>query len=317
MVSTAVSRRGFLRPMGLYYGRVRNAAGLLGPAPQSSTMTSTASMPPAYETWLLRSAVPRELADHAYRELRSGRVWGVLVSGRMGSGKDRCVSSLAANAPPSRSPLVVLRFSDPVRSMVNRLVADRQSATDVPVAPSLAVPLTNDERARVQSEAATEIRAMAYAGENSASRSPHARAALQKVGALMQSLRPGWQAAEVFARSIGAYTKGSPVVCADARLPVEVEAASAAGMLTVRLEAPKQVRIDRMRARDGAIPSPASLDHFTETALDEWDGPPSRFDLMVDASGSPEEVDRQLLRALSDRVPAWSKDRARPVSPQA
>jgi len=97
--------------------------------------------------------------------------------------------------------------------------------------------------------------------------------------------------------AIAAMLDGRSVLFTDVRFPNEADAALALGMTLFRLDVSPAVQRDRLLARDGAPPAPASLTHPSETSLDDY----PHFHLRVDNDGSFGEVQQQLQAFLTAR----------------
>lgn len=79
-----------------------------------------------------------------------------------------------------------------------------------------------------------------------------------------------------------------PVVVDDCRFENEFTALGAAGFVFIRIEAPREQRIDRLRA-NGKLTDEAQLDHVSETALDHvtpdfviWNDEPNNADQFLE-----------------------------------
>jgi dephospho-CoA kinase len=83
-----------------------------------------------------------------------------------------------------------------------------------------------------------------------------------------------------------------PTVVTDVRFPNEVQALVALGFVTVRIEADRGTRLNRLRD-NGKLQDESQLDHISETALDTW-----ATDYTVENTGGEYEFAHRLVQVV-------------------
>lgn len=130
---------------------------------------------------------------------------------------------------------------------------------------------------------------------NARMRTNAVRAALQYWGASVRRV----QDSEYFVKrslrdAIVTASSGKSVYYTDIRFPNEVEYAQAAGFFVARLEISPETQLRRLQLRDGLDADTSTLNHVSETILDEYIG----FDLHVRNEGRIDETVHTICQAL-------------------
>lgn len=230
------------------------------------------------------TGVPLHEVRAAADNVATGRTPLLVLSGRMGSGKD----SVAADLMGLIAPLGhrAHAYADPIRAEVGDLLATSALFGCHPVElPRILTRRHNVPADRSARLAGLLCAVLATGHLDPTERTAQMRALVQYVGA---DLRRADDPAVWVRRTLAAVVADlsgphpTPVAITDARFPDEVAWPALLGATTVRLHVSPDTQADRLAARDRAAMSPAHLGHRTETALDDYDG----FDLVVDTDGT-------------------------------
>ena len=229
----------------------------------------------------------------------------LLVSGKMGAGKDTIAEPLAHALWPDR-PVLRMAYADALRDEVDKIVqiikttgdnVHRVDATDggsspaEPDGPFHAGDAAHEISKRLRcgskdARGAVEILSKALAADPGLNAHQHnvtMREMLQYWGTQVRRSRDEDYWTRLTGHRIQRVLRDSPdvvVVLTDGRFPNEVDLIHRLGGVTVRLDVSRDVQLQRLACRDGAIPDPAKLDHVSETSLDGYDD----FDHRVDVS---------------------------------
>ena len=101
--------------------------------------------------------------------------------------------------------------------------------------------------------------------------------------------------------ALGQAAAGRSVVLTGARYVPDVEIPARSGAVLVRLDIDRDTQLARLGARDGIVPTPATLaalDHPGETALDDWSG----FTFRVANTGPLDVTVEGVRRALVEEL---------------
>ena len=241
--------------------------------------------------------VDHSTAAMAASNVMAGVAGGVLFSGRQGAGKDTIAPAVLAAC--SIGNAMQCRVSDPIKDEMNTIIDVVTAAASPAQAAALvaeAVDLRADHAAALVQILWSSTRTPAH-GLTGRTRTAEIRLALQYHGheARLET-HPGYWVAACYRTLVPLLAQGHIVYLTDGRFPAEVETARNLGLFTVRLSVSREVQNERIRARDGHDPDPASLDHPGERILDDYDG----FSLVVDNSGPMQPV----VETVADRFRA-------------
>lgn len=214
----------------------------------------------------------------------------LLVSGKMGSGKDTIANPLVQELWPD-GKIIRMAYADALRDEINHAIDVMR--TDLPYRSKI-------ERTRRDldcnlNEATRLMELLNDPANDDLSLEAHQhvpviRTALQYWGTQVRRDRdPDYWVDKMETRIIDVLDNdpNAVVVITDGRFPNEVDLIHRLNGVVVRLDIDRDVQVRRIQDRDGITPDPAKLDHVSETALDDYDG----FDARVDVSGlTPGEV---------------------------
>lgn len=218
----------------------------------------------------------------------------LLVSGKMGSGKDTIANPLAHELWPN-GEIVRMAYADALRDEINYAInimrmdlpheekinrIHKDLNCDLNEATCIIELLNNPANDDLSLEAHQHV--------------PVIRTALQYWGTQVRRDKdPDYWVDKMESRIINTVDDDSNVVVVitDGRFPNEVDLIHRLNGVIVRLDIDRSVQIRRIQNRDGVTPDPMKLDHVSETALDDYDD----FDARVDVSGlTPVEVVKSL-----------------------
>lgn len=235
----------------------------------------TASAFRALAEW---AGVSTTVADAAIDRFRSGDVVALLGSGAQGSGKDSvCPAVFHASGIVDG---VQCRVAHAIRQEMQEVITHIEHAADPSSAEFAVVSAFNvsAETARLYVELFFEATRDAAHGIHVHERSERMRRALQWHGAEARTDQPGYWVKLTYRDVIPNLAEGRSVYLTDGRFPAEVDAGRTTGALCIRLWVPEATRIERIRTRDGIVPSERTLRHPGETALDGYWGLDAEID---------------------------------------
>jgi Arc/MetJ-type ribon-helix-helix transcriptional regulator len=200
----------------------------------------------------------------------------MLVSGKMGSGKDSVIkkaglpyasisSFIRADLDQVILECVATKAHEGILSSVVKAVS-RVSGLD----PMHSAALARDVVDVTKTDPSDEALQSAY--------HPLYRTALQKLGSTYRPLGFYTQ------QAINHCNKSKVSVISGGRYKKECDVIRAASGLVVRIEAPEDIRIERLTHRDGRPPTREELNHPSETELNDYD-----FDFIIDNTGTVDE----------------------------
>jgi hypothetical protein len=208
----------------------------------------------------------------AAAKLRSGEVTGLLVSGPQGSGKDTIAPAVLTEVGV-RNPRPC-RISHGIReemTTILQILASHSSPEQATREVAGTLELADEYAASYVERFFPHTRDPDDLPDVYA-RSELMRRALQFHGAEARADRPGYWIQKAYQTILPALAGGESVMLTDGRFPGEVDAGRTAGIFCIRLWVPEDVRIERIRGRDGFEPSLESLRHPGETVLDGYWG---------------------------------------------
>jgi hypothetical protein len=216
-------------------------------------------------------------------ELRSGKLWGLAISGKLASGKDTVAALVMEELGADRREH--LSWATPLKDELDELLElIRTQTTPDGAVSSLVERNFNTMHAQ---RLVLELWNEAQQGVQARSRTPRMRWGLQYLGTdVRRAEDPDYWVRKGVANCIEAVEEGRSVYFSDCRLPNEVEAARALGMYVVRLEITAEEQERRLRGRDGLTFDMGAVTHPSEVALDGYPG----FDLVVDNNGPAAEA---------------------------
>jgi hypothetical protein len=230
----------------------------------------------------------------AREQLRSSRVWGIAISGKLASGKDTVAALVMDALDADRREH--LSWATPLKDELDVVIDALRQAED-PSSAVQAVCALGLNTAQAQT-LVSELWNESKQGVDARSRTPRIRWGLQYLGTdVRRAEDPDYWVRRAAANAVESVCEGRSVFFTDCRFPNEVEAARAIGLYTVRLEITAEMQESRLRGRDGLMFDPAAAAHPSETALDGYPG----FDLVVDNNGLPVEAVSVIVAAVRAR----------------
>lgn len=227
-------------------------------------------------------------------QLEHGQVMLLGISGKLASGKDAVASEVMRAI--GAGDALHWSYARPMRAEVDQMIgvlAASRGRGD-------AVERIADEHGVEAAHAAHVVDLLAPALEvtpelSSWQRTPVMRAVLQYWGTQVRRAqdRDYW-VKRALCQVLPEIAAGRSVYFTDLRFPNEVDIPRRLGFLTVRITVSAEVQAQRLFARDGLAPNPDTMNHESETALDNYDG----FDLVVSNEGPIGEAVGAIVAAL-------------------
>mgnify|MGYP006437253887 CR=1 FL=1 len=226
--------------------------------------------------------IDEEIAQQAAKNIFDGRSC-YLVSGAQAAGKDVVGAALAER----QDKMVQVRMSDQIRVETETLLdIVRGSDTQTQAAEAAKVELVLEDVHALHMVSSVWERARKDPEFSAWTRDDTMRGLLQYFGSDgRNNLQPGYWTQACYFALANNVANNIGVYMADGRYPTEVNMGTTVGVHATRLFVPEDIRIERIRRRDGFTPNLETLRHSGEIALDEhW----TTFDMVIDNS---EEVD--------------------------
>lgn len=251
---------------------------------------------------LCEYGVDHDTATQAAHNILDQKNILLLVSGKMGSGKDTVAPGVVAAV--NSAPSISLSFAKALKNELTEVVTIIQDALASPTgsATTESVTYTIAQKMNVPIPQAQFIAETLFDAVKSGAvtdgfqRTPQTRAAQQFWGTQVRRAQDEnyWVKITVreAAKSIAA---GCNVYSTDARFVNEVQAVSSMGGFVVRLDVSEEEQARRIFARDNIVLSEEARAHVSETALDDYAG----FNARIDTSRlSPAEVTAEILNQM-------------------
>lgn len=239
-----------------------------------------------FQSHVSRLDVDPLVAYASWENLSSGQVMFLVMSGKMGSGKDTIAPLVLDRL--NKSNAYHLYYADALKNEADRIFevirkapsaqkAKEEVAEDFDMSAEHAASLVDAVYEELKADPSLHAR----------SRTGGIRRVLQLLGTeVRRSVDPDYWVNIALASALIQLAAGRDVYVTDARFPNEIAACGGIGALTVRLNVTEQTQRDRLLERDGILPSEQALAHVSETSLDEFEG----FGLILDNNGSVEQA---------------------------
>jgi|LauGreSuBDMM15SN_2_FD.fasta_scaffold14839_4 dephospho-CoA kinase len=238
-------------------------------------------------------------AAKARERLEAGEIVLLGLSGKLASGKDSVAeATISALGHPDATHHY---YADAMKNEVDQAIAiivqtPQGDDPSIRVADEQGVPL--DQARKVTDWLVKEL------AENprvhARSRTKGIRDVLQFWGTeIRRAQDPDYWVKKTLRGAIGAAASGRSVYITDVRFPNEVGYARALGFFVGRIEITPETQATRLAARDALPPTPETLAHASERALDDYDG----FDAIIDNNGSLDQTVEALCSAILSRRP--------------
>lgn len=223
----------------------------------------------------------------------------VVVSGKMGSGKD----TVAPLVPPALGYTDVERvgYSDPMKAEYQTIIdmfgeapyyIDLEQEVTSPLVTQLGY---KPQHAAAAAELVLGVLQSAPGKVGGWDRTNANRLVLQNIGADWRTEDDeAYWSKRVTVTCLEKIADGTSVYLTGGRFEPDVAIPQAMGAKIIRLDVSQEVQLKRLLDRDGVVPTEEELSHPGEVALDEW----SHFDVRIDNNGTLEECMKALLAKL-------------------
>jgi cytidylate kinase len=237
------------------------------------------------------------MAAQAIENLQLGRVVLLAISGKLGSGKDSSAPLLmeALGVSLSQHEFFARPLKDEVQQVIDILASSETLQEGV-----LRLSATMGAKVNLMDVVAGYLYRGVQAGEITSSyqRTPEVRSALQFWGTEVRRAQDEDYWVKLAMKStLALLASGVSVFVTDARFINEIEAILSVDGYAVRLDISQEVQKERIKARDGIIPSEEALNHKSELELDDF----TRFSARVSTDTlSKAQVVQEVMRQLHD-----------------
>lgn len=235
------------------------------------------------------------MAAQAIENLLQGRVVLLAVSGKFGSGKDTSAPKLMEElgAAVTQHEFFARPLKDEVQQVIDILAASETLQEGV-----LKLSATMGAKVNLMDVVAGYLYAGVQAGEITSSyqRTPEVRSALQFWGTEVRRAQDeDYWVKRAMQSTLALLAAGVSVFVTDARFINEIEAILSVDGYAVRLDISREVQKERIKLRDGIIPTEEALNHKSETELDNFEHFSARVNTdELDKAQVVQEVLRQL-----------------------
>ena len=233
----------------------------------------------------------QDLVKQAWENVSSGKVLFLVMSGKMGSGKDT-IAPLVLEALAVRDA-EHLYYANALKDEADAMFAYiREGANAQEMGERFNL---SPEHAELLYDAVAEdLRANPEL--HSRNRSGGIRSFLQVLGTdVRRAEQPDYWVNICMREAVEHLAEGSSIFLTDARYPNEIEKATDLGAFAVRLELTQVTQEARLMERDGVLPEEAALLHISENALNDFTG----FSLILDNNGPPSVAVSEITNQLS------------------
>jgi len=247
------------------------------------------------------TALPHQVVDTAMTRLGQGTATLLVMSGKMGSGKDT-LGPLVLDALGC-SRYTHRYYADRLKDEVDQMLTHVRYLDNVAEVAHYLQLAWNMNPEHAQTLAGPLYTSAQDVTLTARARTPDTRFVLQYYGTNVRRaaddnhwVKPG------LATMLTDITHGTPHQCmstyvTDARFANEVDWPAKAGATVVRLQISRAEQLKRLHRRDGAAPSEEALNHRSETALDDYD-----FGVTVQVDGKPiADVVDEIVQRIHDR----------------
>lgn len=202
--------------------------------------------------------------------LETGDVMLLVMSGKMGSGKDTLAPLVADRLGYPNA--VHLYYADALKDELDDILGRIRSGSEVAEVAATCDVSTD------QVHALLDLLGNLHTCGHARSRTPQMRSALQYWGTgVRRASDDDYWVRITLSHAVDALSCGRSVYITDARFPNEIEQACALGGFAVRLDISEEVQRERLWERDGVLPAGAATWHTSEVALDDHCGFTLRF----------------------------------------
>ena len=231
------------------------------------------------------------LVSKAWENVSSGKVLFLVLSGKMGSGKDTVAPVVLVSLGVTDA--THLYYASALKDEADRMfefIKQGNNAQELGAAFDL-----NDEHSQILYDAVAED-LWANPELHSRNRSGGIRLFLQVLGTdVRRAVQPDYWVNICMQEAVEQLAAGNNIFLTDARYPNEIEKATDLGAFAVRLELTEDTQEVRLLERDGVLPEKAALDHISENALNDFDG----FSLVLDNNGPVAVAVHSITKQLS------------------
>lgn len=217
----------------------------------------------------------------ALTNLNNGSVVFFGISGKMASGKDTVGDSIADILRQNKHIVGKYSYASPLRKEIDDIV----NLVDITPDTLVSLNITADNVKYLKET---------LDGDSVYDRTTNARKALQQWGTdIRRKQNVNHWVNKVAEYVIHELANNRSVYITDARFPNEVELIDDLGLGVIRLEVSDEIRIKRIKERDGLTPTLESINHSSEIILDDY-----KFSHVINGEENLETVLSNALSAL-------------------
>lgn len=201
------------------------------------------------------------------------------MSGKMGAGKDTVGNLISKELISKGYRLINTSFGYLIRNEITDIVNGYKKANDKE---KYAIEVNANKK---------DLDKLSYYLQDCTAfdRTDEARAALQFWGTeIRRKQQDNYWINKMSEFIVNSVNSGLSVNVTDARFPNEVDLIKDLAGKTIRLDVPEEIRIKRVEKRDNIKVNPESLNHISETALDNYN-----FERIFDGTKGPHELCRE------------------------
>lgn len=201
------------------------------------------------------------------------------MSGKMGAGKDTVGDLISKELISKGYRLINTSFGYLIRKEITDIVNGYRKANDKE---KYAIEVNANKK---------DLDKLSYYLQDCTAfdRTDEARAALQFWGTeIRRKQQDNYWINKMSEFIVNSVNSGLSVNVTDARFPNEVDLIKDLAGKTIRLDVPEEIRIKRVEKRDNIKVNPESLNHISETALDNYN-----FERVFDGTKDPHELCRE------------------------
>lgn len=217
--------------------------------------------------------------SEALNRLKNKKSLLFTMSGKMGAGKDTVGNLISKELISKGYRLINTSFGYLIRSEITNIVNGYRKANDKE---KYAIEINANKK---------DLDKLSYYLQDCTAfdRTDETRAALQFWGTeIRRKQQDNYWINKMSEFIVNSVNSGLSVNVTDARFPNEVDLIKDLAGKTIRLDVPEEIRIKRIEKRDSIKVSPESLNHISETALDNYN-----FERVFDGTKDPHELCRE------------------------
>lgn len=249
----------------------------------SGTVVAAMATTPDRNTMLAQArlvGIDDATAEAAVENITSLRCAGIVVSGKLASGKDTIAELVGDSIASASTGADIHQTSGPIRAEMREIINLVAGADTIGDATDHVI-----DAMGVPSDAAAHMAATLFEVTRDPENLPNPDERTDLNRHLLvyhadhgrRAIEPEYWTHQFFQVMYASLAEGRYALLTGCRYPNEIGPAQALGLVTVRLAVSRSVQEDRLWGRDGLTPNPAALDDPNECALDDYVG----FNLVV------------------------------------